>query len=67
MIERIEIDYMDLAEIIEGIHFEVDIDEIEDFIDFLRNNKDCTAILETFSIKNWDDGVYKFIKRSDKK
>ena len=50
MNEQIEISYIDLALIIEGLYFGVDedIDETEDLINYLRNNEDCAAILETY-------------------
>ncbi|EMW6304991.1 hypothetical protein WMU_01942 [Enterococcus faecalis EnGen0351] len=50
MNEQIEISYIDLALIIEGIYFGVDedIDETEDLINYLHNNEDCAAILETY-------------------
>ncbi|WP_202521936.1 hypothetical protein [Enterococcus faecalis] len=50
MNKQIEISYIDLALIIEGIYFGVDedIDETEDLINYLRNNEDCAAILENY-------------------
>ncbi|EKR9302835.1 hypothetical protein P9705_001276 [Enterococcus faecalis] len=48
--KTIEISFLDLATIIEGIYYggDEDVYETEDLIDYLRENGDVVAVVDTF-------------------
>lgn len=44
----VKINYLDLAFIIEGIYYDSELNDIEELIDYLRNNSQFSVVLNRF-------------------